>query len=203
MVTGGPPARYTTRQQALAGGRILHQVVLDEGEPLCWREAPRLWETEAAFRAGFMAVLARAPFQAFRLETPCLTRGSADGPLEFVLVDAPELQGRADPEAFREHFESGEAAVAFDNLGGDARLVVPCPAGTADAWTHIADFSRQAPAERQHGLWRLVGRELAARLGDRPVWLSTAGDAVPWLHVRLDDTPKYYRYGPWRRPAPG
>jgi hypothetical protein len=149
-----------------------------------------------------MAAFAQAPFDAFRFETPCLSRRTAAGPLEFVLVDAPELRGPADPGAFREHFRAGETAVAFDNLGGDARLVAPCPAGAADAWTHVAAFSRQAPPDHQHGLWRLVGRELAARLGDRPVWLSTAGDGVPWLHVRLDDTPKYYRYDPWRESAP-
>mmetsp|Transcript_9405 Transcript_9405/g.21189 ORF Transcript_9405/g.21189 Transcript_9405/m.21189 type:complete len:541 (+) Transcript_9405:444-2066(+) len=27
-----------------------------------------------------------------------------------------------------------------------------------------------------------------------PVWLSTSGMGVPWLHVRLDSSPKYYTY---------
>ncbi len=31
-----------------------------------------------------------------------------------------------------------------------------------------------------------------------PVWLSTAGAGVSWLHVRLDDRPKYYGHGPYR-----
>lgn len=37
-----------------------------------------------------------------------------------------------------------------------------------------------------------------ARLGAKPVWLSTAGAGVPWLHVRLDDHPKYYGYALYR-----
>jgi hypothetical protein len=31
-----------------------------------------------------------------------------------------------------------------------------------------------------------------------PEWLSTAGAGVSWLHVRLDDRPKYYGYAPYR-----
>jgi hypothetical protein len=32
----------------------------------------------------------------------------------------------------------------------------------------------------------------------KPVWLSTAGAGVSWLHVRLDDRPKYYGYRPYQ-----
>ena len=36
------------------------------------------------------------------------------------------------------------------------------------------------------------------RIGPLPVWLSTAGGGVDWLHMRLDERPKYYRHLPWR-----
>jgi hypothetical protein len=39
---------------------------------------------------------------------------------------------------------------------------------------------------------------LSAQLGSTPIWLSTAGDGIAWLHVRLDSRPKYYSYGPYR-----
>jgi len=35
---------------------------------------------------------------------------------------------------------------------------------------------------------------LEDRLADTPLWLSTAGLGVSWLHVRLDTRPKYYRH---------
>jgi hypothetical protein len=41
---------------------------------------------------------------------------------------------------------------------------------------------------------------MVAWLGVRPVWLSTAGAGVPWLHLRLDDRPRYYGFAPFRRP---
>ena len=36
------------------------------------------------------------------------------------------------------------------------------------------------------------------RIDDRPVWLSTAGMGIAWLHIRLDDRPKYYGYREYR-----
>jgi hypothetical protein len=56
----------------------------------------------------------------------------------------------------------------------------------------------QAPEPQKHALWMLVGVAMQRRLNNRPVWLSTAGAGVSWLHVRLDDRPKYYGYRPYR-----
>ncbi len=36
------------------------------------------------------------------------------------------------------------------------------------------------------------------RIGEAPMWLSTAGAGVPWLHVRLEDRPKYYGHAAYR-----
>jgi hypothetical protein len=63
----------------------------------------------------------------------------------------------------------------------------------------IGDFVRQAPPEQIDALWRVVGEKMHSRLNDRPVWLSTAGGGVAWLHVRLDDHPKYYHYREYRQ----
>jgi hypothetical protein len=45
-----------------------------------------------------------------------------------------------------------------------------------------------------------VGVEVrrALRRTGEPVWLSTNGDGVSWLHVRIDERPKYYTHGPYR-----
>jgi hypothetical protein len=88
--------------------------------------------------------------------------------------------------------------VEFPNLGNDALMVVPCPLAPPSAYAHIGAFVRQAPEAQRHALWKLVGAAMERRLGGKPVWLSTAGAGVSWLHVRLDDRPKYYGYGPYR-----
>jgi hypothetical protein len=47
-------------------------------------------------------------------------------------------------------------------------------------------------------LWRCVGAAAEARLRSHGgFWLSTHGGGVPWLHVRLDDQPKYF-HGRWK-----
>ena len=77
-------------------------------------------------------------------------------------------------------------------------LVVPCPVGPHSAYGHVAAVVRSAPEEQKHALWACVGRAMGRRVGKAPVWLSTAGAGVSWLHVRLDDRPKYYGHAPYR-----
>ena len=85
-------------------------------------------------------------------------------------------------------------AAVFPNLGNDAVLVVPRPSGAAAAWSHLAAFVRNAPAHQVHELWRVIGITMEQQLGTSPIWLSTAGMGVSWLHVRLDSRPKYYGF---------
>jgi len=80
-------------------------------------------------------------------------------------------------------------------------MVVPCPIAEPSAYGHLAAFVRQAPEPQWHALWQTVGAAMTRRIGSRPVWLSTAGAGVSWLHVRLDDRPKYYGYAPYRSAA--
>lgn len=87
----------------------------------------------------------------------------------------------------------------FPNLGGDALLVVPAPGEPLSAYPHIGTFVRHAPREQRDRLWQRVGEVMTERLGQQPVWLNTAGTGVAWLHVRLDDRPKYYQHEPYRR----
>jgi len=56
---------------------------------------------------------------------------------------------------------------------------------------------RSASDEQNHALWRIVGAAVRERLGERRLWISTAGGGVAWLHVRLDSSPKYYGFRPY------
>lgn len=63
-------------------------------------------------------------------------------------------------------------------------------------------FVRYAPEQQQHAFLALIGKTVEAQLSDQPLWLSTAGAGVAWLHVRLDKRPKYYGYVPYTSPPP-
>lgn len=161
---------------------------------------------DADFAIVFSQTLASLPFTALCWETPALTAGRLDAPFECVAVASPMLaHQKADARPFAEPFSEGADArvVSFDNLGGDARLVAPCPTDAAADYCHLASFLRTAPEGQVAELWRAVAEAVQRRLSEREVfWVSTAGLGVSWLHVRLDDRPKYYRHGPYRTAAP-
>jgi hypothetical protein len=168
--------------------------------PLSNADVLGAWRSDESFRAFFIGVLAGSSLKAYRWETPGMITATLTRPFEFVLVDEPSLVGvDADPSPVAVHIEgAGDGVVRFAHLRGDATLVVPREIGPRSAYGHFAAFTRNAPIEQQHELWKNVGAAMLARVGDRPVWLSTAGLGVPWLHVRLDDRPKYYAYAPYR-----
>ena len=165
-----------------------------------YSEVIEAWQTDAAFRSWFNALLAGLSFTAFRWETPPVSALTASRPFEFVVLDSPDLARRPDPDAFVEHFQCQPHSdvLVFPNLGGDAIMVVPRPVAPASAYGHLAAFVRDAPERQQDALWQAVGDAMARRMSARPVWLSTAGAGVSWLHVRLDDRPKYYGFAPYR-----
>jgi len=192
---------WNAHREEILGGRGLRFAIDRDALRLSYAQALRCWKDDSEFRTFFMSLLAEAPFSAFRWETPPVTAESVDRAFEFVLLDSPGLARQPDPQAFAEHFARETpkpGVVAFPNLGKDAIMVVPCPIALPSAYGHLAAFVRKAPESQRHALWELVGETMERRLGATPVWLSTAGAGVSWLHVRLDDRPKYYGYAPYR-----
>ena len=194
--------RFEAKSTVLDSGHVLQCKLTRDERPLHWSDVIKLWQTDRSFRTFFVSLLADAPFPAYFWEAPPVTTGNSNQQFEFVLVDSAQLAGvRANPRAFADHFAAAEPeslVVEFPNLGGDAILVAPCPVEPANVYSQISTFSREAPGDQQHELWRCVGAALERRLGDRPVWLNTSGLGVYWLHIRLDDVPKYYTFAPYR-----
>ena len=167
---------------------------------LSFDEVYKAWRSDDAFRDFWIESLRENPFEAYCWECPPVNDQGRSHPFECVFVSSPSLARMTpDREAFREHFRPGCRTATFDNLGNDAVLVAPCPLETDSAYGHLAQFVRAAPDAQQHSLWQTVGEAMQARLGTEPVWLSTAGHGVAWLHVRLDSRPKYYRHAAYMR----
>lgn len=166
--------------------------------------------TESA-SVSLTKVIQKSHYGAVYFETKGCTATSASmKAFEFVLVDAPELKSFAepspDPHAFEEHFAKSTAdaaGVTFLNLSGSSKLISPTPSGCSGsdcgAYTHLAAFCRLAPPEQVAQVWQLAAREYKERLGgDTPVWFSTCGTGIAWLHLRLDYKPKYYTFNPFK-----
>jgi hypothetical protein len=186
------------KMNILEDGRIQQYQILDEERPFTYQETLQKWQTDEPFRNLFINLLADAPFAAYFWETPPITQATLTRPFEFVLVNAPSLANvPAQRRAFANYINN-EPVVNFPNLGGDAHLVVPCSQAPSDAFAHLAAFSRSAPPEQQHHFWQRVGTAVTNQVSERPLWVSTSGLGVYWLHVRLDSRPKYYTFRPYR-----
>lgn len=201
-----PPLRGTidlvwdARIEPCDGGRRFE--IFHENAPLTFREYLRALEEDPAFSDWYTALLVESGQSAFFWEHPPLSTASLDDPAEFVLVSGPSLAAiRADPEPFRAplaRFPRSDVA-SFENLGGDALLVVPRAVAPPEGYAHLSAFLRSAPASQIAELWRHTGRVVREKVCARSKWLSTAGTGVAWVHIRLDDRPKYYRFGPYMR----
>ena len=194
-MTGAPAP---THEVVVLDARTSRGRLVTQGRSLTLREVLAGWRDSARFRTTFAEGLSTSPFDAFFWETPPWTRATLDEVYEHVLVDAPALLAmRPAPDAFATHFGAAPAA-RFPNLGGDAVLVAPSPRDAPHA-AHLAEFVRRGTPSVIDALFRELGEALESRLGETPVWLSTAGLGVAWLHVRLDERPKYYQHQPYRR----
>lgn len=191
---------WTGRCEDLADARGLRFEIAFDTRPATFADVLRGWREDAGFRTMFNALLSDAPFEAFRWETPAVTTDTMSRPFEFVILDSPDLSRPPDPEAFAEHFQRTKTGVSvFPNLKRDAVMIEPAPRAEPSAYGHLAAFVRHAPEAQRHALWQSVGESMTRRVGDKPVWLSTAGAGVAWLHLRLDDQPKYYWFDPYQR----
>jgi hypothetical protein len=190
---------YTAETRDIPSGRQYR--ILEGDAPLSFRRFFELLESDHDFADWYSGELAAFEAAAFYWELPPLTSATLDDDAEFVLIEAPGLaRFAAEPAPFAEQFERarGEDVIVFPNLGGDAVLVVPCPQGPDEHYPHLAAFLRGALKQQVRALWRRTAREMLRSIGGRPIWLSTAGGGVAWLHIRLDSRPKYYSYTPYR-----
>jgi len=155
-----------------------------------WPEVIAALRDQPAFRASLADQLRAAPYDAWFWE--CVR--VSGGPFECVVIEVPELARRApDPGAFAEHLTA--PINTFDSLGGDATLIAPSATG---AHPHLAAFLRNAPTAQADALFHAIGHAIDDWQGPELPWVSTAGLGVPWLHVRIDTRPKYYRHAPSR-----
>lgn len=170
-------------------------------KPVSYADVLDLWQDNNTFRSLLNTLLVDSPFKAYRWETPPVTHATAGLVFEFVLIDSPWLQCGPDARTFSAYFSKGESnagVVSFASLGRDALLVAPSPRAPLSVYTHLGAFMRGAADDQKHALWRVVGKTAQAQIGESPLWISTHGGGVAWLHVRLDSRPKYYGHVPYK-----
>ena len=111
---------WIAQTDTLECGCVCRVRVLCNGELISYADAIERWKCDGAFRAFFIGMLAKAPFDAYFWETPPVTRATSGQPFEFVLVESPDLvRVDSDPDAFADHFEAADQeqdVAVFSNL---------------------------------------------------------------------------------------
>lgn len=153
---------------------------------LTWAQALEALQG-SEFMSRFLLHLQRVPYADCYLE---MSKATPDQPFSFKVINAKgALKAKsADRTAYDEHCSGSARVSVFKNLDGDALLVIPCDKDKD--YGHLVSFTASAPKQLQIELWRevfaIVKRDAQA------AYVSTHGLGVPWLHVRIESTPKYY-----------
>ncbi len=194
-------SRWTARHETIAAKAAATKLyLLADEQPMSFAGLLRLLATSEDFADWYSDLLRATGPVAYFWEHPPLTRANCGSAAEFVLLEAPALaNSRPDRSSFAQHFATAESDIAiFESLGGDARLIAPCPLSAQSDYAHLGAFLHNAPTSQIHSLWRHIGLTTTALLGTQPLWLSTSGLGVSWLHIRLDTRPKYYQHQPYK-----
>lgn len=152
------------------------------------------------FSRCFTQALLANDYLAVRWECRGIDKRRMPNPFECVVLHDPTLHRPADLSAFRAYLPTtafDEVAV-FRNLSGEALLVVPGQGTQGSDFSHLKQFLLTASTSHIQLLLQNLAKHVLQELGDTPIYPNTAGDAVPWLHCRIDRFPKYYGYLPYR-----
>jgi hypothetical protein len=193
---------WTAQANAIENGQQFR--LRQQGRAISNRDFFSLLATRADFAGWYNSILAAVDEASFFWEFPPLSTAVLDTPVEFVTIAGPALDGmRPDTGAFREHFAAARSVstAVFPNLGGDALLIAPVPQDEQATYTHLASFVRTASRRQCCDLLMRTGAEVQKKLNNQPLWLSTSGLGVGWLHIRLDSAPKYYQHMPYKNVA--
>lgn len=152
------------------------------------------------FRSFYNDFLAGCNFKAFFWENKPMTEDTLNHTYECNLINSRFLAERSpDAQTFSRYFSDKKSVVVFPNLGKDARLIVPSPQTEDSVYTHIGSFVRNADKNQVDEFWRITGQETLQSIEGDPLWLSTSGLGVFWLHARIDSVPKYYQTNDYKK----
>ncbi len=175
----------------------------EDGQPLSFAAVVHLWENNPPFRDFYVATLLKHGGNGCFWEHPRLNKTTAGQPYECVLTSTNSFSVRtANFTPFSRAVDSNRMISVFPNLDGTALLVVPNqPEVPAFNGRDLMAFLHTAPGPLIHEFWTTVGQVTGQAIAEASAFqfLSTHGLGVIWLHVRLEERPKYYHHRPYRR----
>ena len=121
-------------------------------------------------------------------EHPPIKNDTINQEYEFVLVRSDIfLRLSSHEDTFSQYFRKypKESVISFPNIGRNAQLVVPTPQSESTNYIHIGHFFKADLSTQQSLFLQKVGEQMSAHINPNPLWLSTSGLGVYWLHACL------------------
>ena len=173
-----------------------------EKRPLSFREVFMLWRDSEEFISFYVKELIALGFEEMFWEHPAVNKDFLDKSYEVIVLHTSHFKNRrVDERSFSQQIESQELVAIFPNLGRNATLVVPTRQSEAENYKQLGSFIRHAPPPQILAQFKALGTTLLVEANsDKLVWLNTAGLGVIWLHMRLDERPKYYKIKTYKNP---
>lgn len=163
--------------------------------------------TNKIFISSFINILSKTnQFDEYYLEFSPTTSNQINSDIfEFVLIKTSGFTLKADifPFGVEKINKNSNQIIWFPNPSNSAVLVVPCfnHLFPIDDYIHIGTFMRSSNINQKFNLvitmFKIYFNELLSE-PNKKLWLSTHGKGVGWLHIRIDQIPKYITYKPYK-----
>jgi hypothetical protein len=133
------------------------------------------------------------PFKAIYFESPPINKDTLNKPFFWVAVNAYFPYQKADPLKFMEYFDTDRKVASFKDLSGTILLVSPRPDTHYEKFLHLKQYIKYGSTESKNIFWNTIANDAyyLISLGNT-IYLKTHGHGVPYVHFRIQLTPKYY-----------
>lgn len=173
---------------------------------LSWDYFFQLINTNNDIIQKMILILKSCPFESYFLEFhPVSFNILSETIFEFVIVKTTSFLNKTDIITFgKSNLNTNSNNIyTFYNLSKTSILISPCYNYNYDIniYNNICTFMRSNNFEQQNKLLITIFSlylNILYQNRNKLYWLSTHGKGVGWLHVRIDDCPKYISWSPYK-----
>lgn len=156
------------------------------GGGITWRQLLEKWSNKKKYNIKY-------PNYSFAIKFYPFTGNDLDSVVKYEIFREDGLAKNQNYSSFENKLDKKCDVISFKNLSGDSTLIVPCPDANKN-YAHLSLFNKNATDSKKLELWKKVAEEINNIIEnnkDQEIYLNTHGYRVPYLHVRIDPTPKY------------
>ena len=156
------------------------------GGGITWRQLLEKWSDKKKYSIKY-------PSYSFAIKFYPFTGNDLDTVVKYEIFREDGLAKEQNYSSFENKLDKKCDVISFKNLSGDSTLIVPCPDANKN-YAHLSLFNKNATDSKKLELWKKVAEEINNIIEnnkEQEIYLNTEGYGVPYLHVRIDPTPKY------------